>query len=47
MGCIALHAGHHGKPLSPVPEGTVIRSLKPNEGKTIIETVNTGVVGKA
>ncbi|MEM3616685.1 MAG: GNAT family N-acetyltransferase [Candidatus Bathyarchaeia archaeon] len=30
------------KPLPLVPEGTIIRSLKPNEEKALIETVNTG-----
>jgi len=30
------------KPLPPVPEGTIIRSLKPGEEKALIETVNTG-----
>ncbi|MEM3566273.1 MAG: GNAT family N-acetyltransferase [Candidatus Bathyarchaeia archaeon] len=30
------------KPLPPVPEGAVIRSLKLNEERALIETVNTG-----
>ncbi|MEM2249618.1 MAG: GNAT family N-acetyltransferase [Candidatus Bathyarchaeia archaeon] len=30
------------KPLPPVLEGTIIRSLRPNEEKALIETVNTG-----
>lgn len=30
------------KPLPPVPEGTIIRSLKPGEEKALVETVNIG-----
>ncbi|MGC8998469.1 MAG: GNAT family N-acetyltransferase [Candidatus Bathyarchaeia archaeon] len=30
------------KPLPPVPEGTIIRSLKPEEEKALVETVNKG-----
>jgi ribosomal protein S18 acetylase RimI-like enzyme len=30
------------KPLPQIPEGTIIRSLKPNEEKALIETVNKG-----
>jgi ribosomal protein S18 acetylase RimI-like enzyme len=30
------------KPLPPVPDGTIIRSLKPNEERSLIKTVNKG-----